>query len=103
MLFPKAKLAPLPAKHPIFECGHDIEIVRRSKIARTAKLREAAPELEGLFLPDPATGKPRLAVVFSPHDLGCAWQSRPLGVPCMHHDDDGLKLSANLFVWALTR
>ncbi|MCW8132849.1 MAG: hypothetical protein KIS92_21055, partial [Planctomycetota bacterium] len=48
-------------------------------------------------------GKPRLAVVLSPYDLGCGWLARPLGIPCQHADVDALHLSANIVLWSLTR
>lgn len=110
-IFPASKLERLPSTHPIYTCGHRLERVRRSQTPRTGKMVEAPPELWGLYLPLPAgpreekAAEParRLTVVFSPHDLGCAWTSRPLGVPCMHKDDDGIALSANILLWALTR
>jgi len=105
-LFPGQPLEKLPATHPLFACGHQLEQVRRSEAPRTGKLETVVPELLGLHLPETGTagaGKPRLAVVFSPHDLGCAWHTRPLGVPCQHHDEDGLRLGANMLLWALTR
>jgi uncharacterized protein YegL len=101
-IFPDRPLEKLDPAHPIYSCGYRIEQVRRSAEPRSNNLRSVDPELFGLTIDD-GTGKARLAVVLSPHDLGCAWHSRPLGLPCQHHDTDGLLLSANVLVWALTR
>lgn len=105
-LFPGRSLEKLPPSHTLFSCGHRIEKVRRSEATRTGKFDSVDAELWGLSIPSTGAvsdGKPRLAVVFSPHDLGCAWHARPLGVPCQHQDEDGLQLSANVILWALTR
>ncbi|MCK6471646.1 MAG: DUF4159 domain-containing protein [Planctomycetes bacterium] len=102
-LFPDRPLDVIPKDDPLYACGHRLATVRRSEKPRSAELKESAPELFGLRLPDPLSAAPRLAAVFSPSDLGCAWHARPLGVPCMFHDDDGLSLSANIFLYALTR
>ncbi len=102
-LFPDSAFRPLKPEHEIFSCGYRVSTVRRSAQSRRGPLREETPELKGFFVPQPGDGKPRLAVVLSPFDLGCAWQSQLLGVPCMHSDKDGMALSANVFVWALTR
>lgn len=105
-LFPGRSLEKLPPSHPIYACGHHVDKVRRSEASRTGKFESVDAELWGLSIPETGAvgdGKPRLAVVFSPHDLGCSWHARPLGVPCQHQDEDGLQLSANVILWALTR
>ena len=93
----------LPAKHPIFSCGHRIGKVRSSEKPRTNRLERVDPELYGLELPDPTTGQMRLAIVFSPKSLGCCWFTRPLSPYCQYHDQDGLELTANILLWSLTR
>jgi hypothetical protein len=102
-LFPERALHRLPAAHALFSCGHRIERVKRSAAPRTGQLEPADPELYGLELPDPTSGRPRLAVVLSPASLGCAWATRPFGMPCQYDDADGLALTSNILVWALTR
>lgn len=102
-LFPAAPLTRLPPAHPIFSIGHRIDKVRRSAKPCTGTLTAVEPELYGLELPDPHGPRPRLALVYSPHDLGGAWRAGPLGLPVMHAPEDGLALSANLFLWALTQ
>jgi hypothetical protein len=102
-LFPDRSLEKLPPSHPLFSCGYRIEKVRRSAEPRTGRLESVEPELYGLELTDPATGRPRLAAVLSPYSLGCCWLSRPLGVFCQYHDADGQALTANILLWALTR
>ena len=44
----------------------------------------------------------RLAVIYSPDDLGCGWRTGKFARPCNLHDDDALKLSVNAFVHALS-
>ncbi|MCZ7649223.1 MAG: DUF4159 domain-containing protein [Planctomycetota bacterium] len=102
-LFPAAKLERLAPEHPLFSIGHRIGKVRRSEKPCTGELKPLDPELYGLELPDPHGGKPRLAVVYCPHDLGGSWRSSPLGLPVMYAPEDGLALSANIFLWALTK
>jgi len=105
---PGRKLDMLDPLHPLFACGHRVEKVRRCEKAKSRELQEKRPELYAMTLPvsgvaEQGLERERIAVLFSPHDLGCAWRARPLGVPCQHHDEDGIKLSANVFLWALTR
>lgn len=102
-MFPKRELTLLAPSHAIYTAGHDVKSVMRSDRTRTGKLKRRDAELLGLSLPDPVTQKPRLAVVYSPHDLGCSWHHQLLGVPCMHSDEDGTAIAANIIVWALTR
>jgi hypothetical protein len=108
-LFPDRKLERLPPDHALFSCGHRLPKVRRSATARTGRLEQVEPEIYGLTLvevspPGAGADAPRLrtAILYSPHDLGCMWQERPLGPVCQHEHADALKLSANLFLWALT-
>ncbi len=102
-LFVGRPFARLAVSHPIFSCGHRIGKVRASAEPRTNKLEPVDPELLGLELPDPATGRMRLAVVLSPKSLGCCWFTRPLSPCCQYDDTDGLALTANILVWSLTR
>jgi hypothetical protein len=102
-LFPERSLDRLPVNHPIFSCGHRIGKVHASAEPRTNKLESVDPELYGLELPDPATGRMRLALVLSPKSLGCSWFTRPLSPCCQYQDADGLALTANILVWSLTR
>jgi len=102
-LFADRPLARLPPTHPLFSCGHRIAQVRASTEPRSNRLEPVDPELFGLELPDPATGRLRLAVVLSPKSLGCCWFTRPLSPFCQYHDADGLALTANILVWSLTR
>jgi len=97
-IFPEGKLAPLAADHPLYRSGYAIDAVRFAQRPRTAGTTFAArpARLEGLYL-----GK-RLAVVYSPDSLGCGWASYPLGRPCQLADEDALKLSINILLYALT-
>jgi hypothetical protein len=97
-LFPEGKLAPLAADHPLYRSGYAIDAVRFAQRPRTAgtTFAERPARLEGLYL-----GK-RLAVVYSPDSLGCGWATYPLGRPCQLADEDALKLSINILLYALT-
>ena len=97
-LFPEGKLSPLAADHPLYRSGYAIDAVRCADRPRTAGTAFTArpPRLEGLYL-----GK-RLAVVYSPDSLGCGWATYPLGRPCQLADEDALKLSINILLYALT-
>lgn len=87
----------LPVDHPIFRCGYEIRKVRFDPRPRVGEFREAEPELFGVEL------EGRLAVVYSARDIGCSWMTLPLGLPCQHHDEDGLALAINVLLYALTR
>ena len=50
---------------------------------------------------DAAVHIDRLAVIFSPLNLGCGWQTVPFGRPCHLHDEDALKLTQNAILYAL--
>lgn len=98
-LFPRGRLEALPAEHPLWRSGYEIGKVRRADRPRKrdTAFSEAAPRLEGLKLGG------RLAVIYSPTSLGCGWAAYPLGRPCQLHDEDALKLSINILLYALTR
>jgi len=66
-LFPGRPLLPLPPDHPVFNCVFPLQRVDYS--AWVEDQPEGRPYLEGVFLGD------RVAVVFSPYDLSCAWDS----------------------------
>ncbi|MCX7804730.1 MAG: DUF4159 domain-containing protein [Planctomycetota bacterium] len=95
--FGAGSLRRLPPGHPVFRCGYDIRKVRFDSRPRVGEFREVEPELSGVEL------EGRLAVVYSARDLGCCWMTLPLGLPCQHHDEDGLALTVNILLHALTR
>jgi hypothetical protein len=97
-LFPGAALAPLPPDHAVFRCGYAIDKVRYCERPRTvgSPMTPRAARLEGLVL------KGRLAAIYSPDSLGCGWGSSPIGRPCQLADEDALKLSMNVLLYALT-
>ena len=66
-LFPDRPLLPLPPDHPLFNCMFPLKQVEYSKWVEDQP--EGRPYLEGIYLGD------RVAVVFTPYDLSCAWDS----------------------------
>ncbi len=97
-LFPGEKLAELAADDPLYRSGYAIDKVRYAEKPRTAGTAFALrpPRLEGVRI-----GK-RLAVVYSRDSLGCGWAAYPLGRPCQLADEDALRLSINILLYAMT-
>jgi hypothetical protein len=98
-LLPAGGLAPLPGDHPVLSSGHVIASVRAADRPRQRDtgFTERPPRLEGL------TVNGRLAVIYSPDSLGCGWATYPMGAGCQLHDEDALRLSVNILLYALTR
>ena len=101
-LFPEQTLEKLDGAHPVFASGFHLNQVQRAAVRQTGAFKLETPDLRGLSLPG-ERGEKRLALIFSPYDLGCSWQKLPLGKPCQHDDDDGVKLSLNVLLFVLTR
>jgi len=96
--FPGERFERVPADHPLFrgEPGYRVERVGY-KPALLAELPELdRPELWGLWL------EGRLALVYSPHALGCGLD----GHKCFNCrgllDDDARRLAANIVLYTLT-
>jgi hypothetical protein len=98
------KLEPIPAAHPMFTRdfgGYDLsQVSRREPQSRTgegplqARVRKAAPELEGLKIGD------RYAVIFSPFDLSCALEKHD-SLECDGYTrDDAERIGINLLLYA---
>jgi len=95
--FTDSPLARLPPDHPLFDIGHPIREVRLTISHRTLPYRTAKPHVEAIEVSG------REAVLYSPHSLGAGWKTYDLGMPCMMHDDDALRLSENIVLYALSR
>ncbi|MHC4253008.1 MAG: DUF4159 domain-containing protein, partial [Planctomycetota bacterium] len=95
--FPDAKLARLPSSHPLFEIGHVIEDVRYAAGHRKAQFVKAPPHVEAVVIDG------REAVLYTPHSLGAGWKTYEYGMPCAMHDDDALRLSENIVLFAFSR
>ena len=94
-LFGPNALEPVQAGHAVFDTAYRIETVRVCESERANRYRTAPPRLEGI------TVGGRLGVIVSPYNLGCGWHSVAFGRPCHLHDDDALKLTINVIVYAL--
>ncbi len=96
-VFPGAPLARLAPSHPVFEIGHVIETVRSTSAHRRLPYVKGRPHIEAVELDG------REVVLYTPHSLGAGWKTYPYGSPCMMHDDDALKLSQNIVLYAFSR
>jgi hypothetical protein len=95
--FGGAPLARLAPSHPVFEIGHVIATVRSTTAHRRLPYAERAPHVEAVELDG------REVVLYTPHSLGAGWKTYPYGSPCMMHDDDALRLSENIVLYAFSR
>jgi len=95
-VLPGAKLEPLPLTHPLFSSLARIATVQYTDFLKQSKPGFNAPVVEGLTL------NGRLAVIYSPYDLGCGWEEidHPYGRGLA--GEDALKLAANTLVYAMT-
>jgi hypothetical protein len=94
--FPGVRLAPLDRGHPLFDIGHAIDSVRYSTAHRKNEYTKQPPIVHGLEIG-------RGAVLYTPHSLGAGWKTFASGMSCMMHDDDALKLSENILLYAFSR
>jgi hypothetical protein len=95
--FGRKTLRRLPVSHPLFDVGHVIDTMRCTAAHRTLPYRNARPHVEALNLDG------REVVLYTPRSLGAGWKTYDHGMPCMVHDDDALKLSENIVLYALSR
>jgi len=95
--FPDAKLTRLDDSHPLFEIGHVIDKVRYTTAHRKVEYRKGPPHVEAIVI------NGREAVLYTPHSLGAGWKTYEYGLPCMMHDDDALRLSENIVLFAFSR
>lgn len=105
LIFPKNRLAPIPADSPLFTPtygGFDLSTVSRrdpqsagAKEALKAVVRKVKPELEGISFGD------RYGVIFSPYDLSCALEKRD-SLECQGYTrDDAARIGLNVVLYSL--
>jgi hypothetical protein len=94
-LFPDRPLARVPPDHPIFRSAQRVEKVGYS-LAAAAERADGLPYLEGIEVGC------RLAVIFSPYGLSCAWDSfhAAEGAKVMV-GEPALQLGVNMVAYAL--
>jgi len=97
-IFPRRRMLPLTADHPVFSCFHKIEEV--GFIGEDQRPFRGAPFLEGVHIGC------RAAVIFTPYDLSCGWDNH-------RHDhgrrvwsdqtgpEDAIKLGINILAYCL--
>jgi len=95
-VFPQAKLARLPADHPLYHCHYDIRSVEYTPRVREDFGPLDAPELEGITIDG------RLAVVYSKFDLGNGWEQFPHAYSYGLRDESALQIGTNVLVHAVT-
>jgi hypothetical protein len=97
LALPGVTLGRLDRSHPVFDIGHVISDVRLTAGHRKDQLLERAPEV--WMASAPGGG----AAIYTPHSLGAGWRTHESGMSCMMHDDDALKLSENIVLFAFSR
>jgi hypothetical protein len=96
-VWPASRLERLAPSHPVFEIGHVIERVRYTSGHRGLPYVPGPPHVEAIVVDG------REAVLYTPHSLGAGWKMYDYGKPCLVHDDDGLRLSENIVLFAFSR
>ncbi|MHC4506024.1 MAG: DUF4159 domain-containing protein, partial [Planctomycetota bacterium] len=96
-VFPGRPMKRLAPSHPLFEIGHVIVKVRYNSAHRKLPYRTKPPHVEAITIAG------REAVLYTPHSLGGGWKTYEYGLPCMMHDDDALRLSENIVLFAFSR
>ena len=95
--FPGRALERLPGSHPLFDVGHVLEGVRCTVAHRKNEFTTVPPHVEAIAIDG------REVVLYTPHSLGAGWKSYESGMCCMMHDDDALRLSENIVLFAFSR
>jgi hypothetical protein len=95
-VLPQSPLAAIPADSPIYNIAFDTTHVRY-----TASVRETSPNLDTLTLYGAKVGD-RIAVVYSPYDIGCALEQYPSYGSKGLVTEDAFKAAANIVLYALT-
>jgi hypothetical protein len=95
-VLPNSPLTAIPADSPVYKIGFDTTHVRY-----TASVRETSPNLDTLTLYG-AKIDDRVAVVYSPYDIGCALEQFPSYGSKGLVTEDAFKAAANIALYSLT-
>jgi len=95
-LFPSAPLEPIPPDSPVYHIAFDT-----TRVNYTAAVRELNPNLTTFTLYGVKIGG-RVAVVYSPYDIGCALEQFPAYGSRGLMSDDAFKAAANIVLYALS-
>lgn len=96
-------LTPIPRDHEIWQdssySSRLEQVTRRVRDSQQGGFRDISqpPQLEGIELND------RLAVVFSPFDLSCAWESISSSQCEGYTNEDALKIGIRVILYSLSR
>lgn len=103
-LFPKSRLQPVPAEHPMWTTEFGGANLSAVELRRPSRLGEegvkiasskTAPQMEGLFVDG------RLAVIFSPFDLSCVLENG-YSLECPGYArEDAFRIGTNILLYAL--
>ncbi len=97
-LLSKSPLKNIGSDHPLLRSGFVIGKVKKCRKPRSG---QGGFDLKKPGLDVASIGN-RLAIVLSRDSLGCGWASYPFGVACQIADEDALRLSINILLYALT-
>ncbi len=95
-VLPSSPLEPIPPDSPIYRMAFDTR-----KVTYTAAVRELNPDLDTLTLYG-AKVNGRIAVVYSPYDIGCALEQFPAYGSKGLVSEDAFRVAANIVLYALT-
>ncbi|WP_422930018.1 DUF4159 domain-containing protein [Singulisphaera sp. PoT] len=93
-VLPESPLVPIPHNDDLFsdKLGYDLSRVRYTKASGGG---DAPPQLEGIKV------EGRWAVIYSPHDLGCALQ-RQAGPDCRGYvHESAVKIATNIVIYSM--
>ena len=94
---PEYSLTSLPADHPIYRQPATISSVQYTPAAHMKTGKSATtPALEGITIDG------HLAVVYSPHDLGCGWELKPHPYGVGYEARSAISLGINIVLYSMT-
>jgi hypothetical protein len=94
-VFPDRKLVRLPLDHKVFKTAYSIKKVKYKKPVLTESPGLEVPVLEGI-----AVGG-RLAVVYSPYNLGCELGGHHYSFSRGYEHDDAFRVALNVILYAV--
>lgn len=91
-----AALKPIPLNHPIYSVRTPVRAVQYTSLLQAREPDLAVPTMEG------ASISGQLAIVYSRHGLGTAWDGQERPYSLAYETDDALRLGMNVLIYAMT-